>query len=444
MKLHEPFLFRGRHAVTKLDLLDAEDPGRVLAQHVGHFALHQTNTNGEHLLARDMLGVHKLFFAVTRDGRVDASNYLFDVLRAGHALENVFSVPSGHYVRIQPRQRRYSLVRWGRLEFDTHAEDPGPAPQLDRLAKNIRAALDRTFEMIAPRIAGRPVYVALSGGLDSSSIAALAREHFDAVTAVTFAVCDQGETSKSTDLMYARRVAADLGLPMVEVLVEPRELLELIDDVLVYGQDWRDFNVHCGLVNAAIGRALAALHPAGPRPVVLTGDTMNELVADYSPVELQGREYYGLPVIDRGRIRRFLVRGLDSGDREVGIFARFGVQTLQPYAICAREFAALPHELACAVGSKAVSMRAVMEDAVPDYVYERPKVRAQVASDGAPGGTLAMLIERGIDQAHLQRRFSKLLSIDPVAMRNLLRAGFYRFSTVFPERVNGRPRPQSN
>ena len=119
-------------------------------------------------------------------------------------------------------------------------------------------------------------------------------------------------------------MASHLGIEHIEVLADPDEVLALLDDVLVYGQDYRDFNVHCGLVNATIGKAIQAMHPEGPRPVVLSGDVMNELLADYTPVQFQGLEYFGLPLLDRGRIRRFLVGGLDSGDREVGILARFG------------------------------------------------------------------------------------------------------------------------
>jgi len=170
----------------------------------------------------------------------------------------------------------------------------------------------------------------------------------------------------------------------------------------------------------------------GPRPVVLSGDAMNELLADYAPVRFQGREYFGLPMLERGRIRRFLVGGLDSGDREVGIFARHGVETVQPYALCAREYAALPSDLACEAGSKSRLVRAVMGERIPEYVLARPKVRAQVAVEGEPGGTLALLVNRGIDQEHLKDRFARLLGLEPQALRTLTRAGYYRFSTRFP------------
>jgi len=431
MKLFEPLLFREGHPVPRPDFSGANDPRSVLAAHVGHFALHERTSDGSHLLARDLLGVHKLFFTIAGDG-VESSNYLVDLLRAGHPIENVFSVPGGHYVRVNPDEQRYDFVRWGQVRFGPESGGPGQRRTLAQLAAPIRAALEHTFRMLAGRFAGRPVYVTLSGGLDSTTIAALASKSFPDLRAVTFALRDPREAGPGADLFFARRVASDLGIAHIEVLAHRDEVLALLDETLVYGQDYRDFNVQCGLVNAAIGKAIDALHPSGPRPVVLSGDAMNELLADYAPVQFRGREYFGLPMLDRGRIRRFLVGGLDSGDREVGIFARFGVETVQPYALCAREYAALPSDLFSEAGSKSRLVRAVMDQRIPEYVLARPKVRAQVAVEGEPGGTLALLVNRGIDQEHLKKRFARLLGIGPQALGQLTRAGYYRFSTNYP------------
>jgi asparagine synthetase B (glutamine-hydrolysing) len=432
MNLFEPVLFRDGHPVSPPALLDARDPARVIAAHAGHFALHERGGDGSHLLARDLLGVHKLFFALDGES-LASSNYLVDLLRAGHSFEHVFSVPAGHYVRVHPGARRYELARWGELRFGTESDALATEPTIARYAAPIRTALERTFRMLAERFAGRPIYVTLSGGLDSTTIATLARKVFPDLCAVTFALRNPRESGPGADLYFARRVASDLGLAHVEVLAEPDEIIELLDEVLVYGQDYRDFNVHCGLVNAALAKAIGARHAVGLRPVVLSGDTMNELLADYTPVQFQGREYFGLPRLAQGQLRRFLVGGLDSGDREVGIFARRGVETVQPFALCAHEFAALPASLTCGSSSKSRLVQAVLGETIAEYVLARPKVRAQVAVEGEPGGTFALLLSRGIDQEHLKARFARLLEIGPHAVSDLTRAGYYRFSTSFPE-----------
>ncbi len=391
----------------------------------GQFALHTRDDRAD-VLVRDRLGVNKLFFTVTAAGDVESSNYLADLLWRGHQLRDIWSVPAGHMVRIAPRTGEYKLVPHTVLAYDAPREAP-----LDALVDGIRRALTFTFERLAAALRGRRIFVNLSGGLDSTVVALLAREHFDAITAVTFAMDDE---QSGSDLSFARLVAEHARIPLEVVRASPDDVVALLDTVLVYGQDWRDFNVHCGLVNAAIGRGLRARlgEDAGlQRPVLLTGDTMNELVADYSPVVYRNIEYYTLPKVPMDRLRRVLVAGLDAGDREVGIFNAFGFDVIQPYALAADALIAVPGAVLAAPRAKQELVRAVMGDRVPAAVYDRPKVRAQVGSTEG-GGTLAVLADRGIDAIRLQQRFAELFGIDVRELQSLIRGGLYRFTPVAP------------
>jgi asparagine synthetase B (glutamine-hydrolysing) len=396
----------------------------------GHFALHLQEAD-EHVLVRDPLGVNKLFFAITPGGDVDTANFFIDLRRLGHAPRRIWSVPSGHLIRLAPARRTLKLERYATFPFaDEEALAPG---DLERHAAGIRARLEQTFRALSPRLAGRPLYVTMSGGLDSTTVAALTRELVGEFVGLTFKV--EGPERAADDLHFARRVAEALGVRLEVVTVPAAALLDLVDPVLVYGQDFRDFNVHCGLVNAALAAALGKRHPpgAGPRPVVLTGDTMNELMADYTPVEYGARQYYGLPQLPVGKMRRFLVNGLDAGDREVGIFAHHGVDTIQPYALCPEVYCALPGPLLAEPGAKQRLGRLVMGDRVPSFIYDRPKVRAQSASADQAGGTLAALVDQGIDAAALERRFCALTGMEPRDLRGWIRAGYYRFPAAYPQ-----------
>jgi asparagine synthetase B (glutamine-hydrolysing) len=390
----------------------------------GQFALHERDDAGGHVLARDRLGVNKLFFALTASGEVDSSNFLFDLLQRGHRLGDVWSVPSGHALALSPSRGEYRLHRHATLDF---AESDEQA-----LVAGIRAALATTFERLATLLAGRRLFVTLSGGLDSTTVAMLAREHLGEFTAVTFAM--EGGGGESDDLRHARLAARGAGVPLEVVTATPDELAELLDLVLLHGQDWRDFNVHCGLVNAAIGRRLRErLGPDGgsPAPVLLTGDSMNELMADYRPVVYKGVEYYGLPRLAGAQLRRFLVSGLDAGDREVGIFNAFGLDTVQPYALAAEAYAAVPGERLEDPRAKQELVRLVMGARIPEAIYARPKLRAQVGSHDV-GGTLAAIADRGIDAAALRRRFADLLGVEERELGALIRGGRYRFSLQAP------------
>ena len=392
----------------------------------GHFALHERGPGGVHRLARDPLGVNKLFWALTPDGVVSA-NYWIDLVRAGHAAADVWSVPSGHVMEIDPAAQRLALHRYALLDFAA----AGDAEPSEEALARVRAALDRAFGLLRPIAAGRPLYVTLFGGLDSTVVAVLAREHLGAFTGVTFAVAP----GDSEDARHAHIVADALGVPIERVVASRDEVLGELDDVLLYGQDWRDFNVHCGLVNAALARAIARRHPAGssPRPLVLTGDGMNELLADYTPVEHAGRTFYRLPRMAPGRLRPHLVAGLDAGDREVGLFARHGIDVIQPYALCAAAYAALPDAFIATPGAKQRFVRALMGGRVPAAIYARPKVRAQVGGATCVGGTLAVLADAGIDAEHLAQRFAARIGLDPALLGSRIRAGRYRYPTEFPK-----------
>jgi asparagine synthetase B (glutamine-hydrolysing) len=421
------FVWTGGRPSGDLDLGDPAGRSATLCAACGQFGLRQV-ADGIQLLARDALGVNKLFFALAPDGTVHTSSYWIELLRAGFPPDAIWSVPSGHWMAIDRERRRLVLERYAALEFGDDA--PAGEEHLERHARRCLDRLREVFGLIAGVLEGRRPYVTLSGGLDSTTVAVLAREVLGGFTAVTFSV-DAPGTAPSDDFRVAERVARDLGAPFEPVLVSAEEVVGLVDAALLYGQDWREFNVHCALVNAAVARHVARRHPHAP-PLLLTGDVMNELMVDYAPESYAGREYYRLPELSVARLRRILVAGLDAGDREIGVFHHFGVEALQPYAMCAAVYAALPAAWLERPAAKAAFVRRMLGDRIPEYVYRRPKVRAQVGSAERPGGTLAVLADRGIDGPALARRFGELFAIDPTRLTRFLRAGFYRFPTRYP------------
>src|SRR5919197_142213 len=100
-------------------------------------------------------------------------------------------------------------------------------------------------------------------------------------------------------------------------------------------------------------------------------------MVDYTAVRYHGHDFYRLPRLSPARLRRFLVAGLDAGDREVGVLRYFGVDVIQPFAMCAAAYAALPARFLESPHAKQRLVREIMGDKVPGYVYSRPKTRAQ-------------------------------------------------------------------
>ena len=287
-------------------------------------------------------------------------------------------------------------------------------------------SIARYLSAVAAQLRPKDVYVCLSGGLDSSGIAAMARDIFPATVAVSFDMKRVGQ-APSDDRVAAARVARDLGIPLLEVSVTDDELLDHLDTVLVEGVDWRDFNVHAALVNAALAVGIAGVG-ATDSSLVLTGDLANEFLVDYHAESYRGRTYYRLPRLRPRALRTSLVRGLDTCNREIGIFAAYGLRVVQPYAAAVDDYLELPEAFLESESCKNSLDRIVFGSLVPEYVYARKKVRAQVGSEEV-GGVLATCLDRGIDQEWLRRRFAALHRVeDDAVLDRFLRAGRYRSS----------------
>jgi hypothetical protein len=94
--------------------------------------------------------------------------------------------------------------------------------------------------------------------------------------------------------------------------------------------------------------------------------------------------------------------------------------------LAASAYAALPDAFVEDRAAKQRLAERLVGTRLPRFVFERPKVRAQCAREGRPGGTLALSHAQGIDQSWLLTRFSELLAVEPTWARELIRGGVYR------------------
>jgi asparagine synthetase B (glutamine-hydrolysing) len=381
--------------------------GEVLAGSAGgpvfgqYALLHQDQDH--YYLIRDRLGLNKLFYHLDPDSKtLTVGHYLFEVARATGDYNGVRSVPAGHYLVVDRETLARRLVSYwdlSRVETAADFDLEGFQHRVDALLTRLFVALDRRAGPDAR------FYVCLSGGLDSTVIAAYAGRYLRNVTAVSFSY-----ERLSDDFRAAERIAGGLGLPFLPVVARRRFEEGLLDDVLRFGQDWRDFNVHCAWVNAHIAGHLRESGPVGGA-MVLTGDLMNELVADYTPVEFGGAVYYPQPRIPREKLRRFLVYGLDSSDRETGIFHHHGLTVVQPYSLVAEEYLSVPPEILAMERWKERLNGALLSRLdrreIGDLVL-KSKLRAQVGS--SDGGTLGLFHEAGITQQKLEERWQALFA----------------------------------
>jgi hypothetical protein len=369
-------------------------------------------------VTRDPLGLNKLFWTA-REGELLVSARPWRLVAAGVSFDAIQAVPTGAVV--DPAAGTVDTI-----EAPVRRPRSGDAERaVEEIARELKATLDAYCRALHAAHPDATVYVCLSGGLDSTGVLMLALEHFRDVVPVSFDIA-RGDGPPSADRLTAEMLADRIGKPLVRVTPTPDELLEGLDEVLREGVDWRDFNVHAALVNHALGREIAAARGTG-KCLVLTGDLPNEYLVDYHAEQLGGRTYYALPRLSPPALQTALVRGLDTSHREVGPFQAWSLPAVQVYAPAVDHYLALPDGFLAEGGRKDRLSRLMFGERIPEYVYTRPKTRAQVGDVDVGRGVLGLCLARGIDQAALRRRFAELHRVsDPASLDRFIRAGRYR------------------
>ena len=405
--------------------LSPEISGEIAARLTGQFALCLQCSPHSLVLLRDRLGINKLFYALSQERDIWVSNYLADLIESGIPLDAISSVPAGGRVHRDCEKEVLSLEQLPQLQRGQPFSNDAQA------AQEIRSRLELWFARLARQFRDRPICLCLSGGLDSGLIASLTVKYFTEVVAYTYSYCGNG-VPVSEDARSARRLADLLKIPLRNVTASADDINRVITPALIHGQDWREFNVHCAIVNELLAEAIASDFQ-GRSPLILTGDLMNEFMADYSSVTYEGKEYYSLPELDVQRLRLVLIRGLDAGDREIGVFNHHGLRVVQPYNFVLDQYLRLSDDVFCGPAAKQNLVNALAGDLLPSFIFQRKKVRAQIGDSDNVKGILPVLIDGGIDAAWLRSTFARLMKADDAkTVDNLIRMGIYRYYSRFP------------
>jgi asparagine synthase (glutamine-hydrolysing) len=257
-----------------LHLLAARGP-EAIGELRGMFAFIAAGKDGRYVAARDPVGIKPLYWS-RRDGQVRFASELGAFDREWQAGAESF--PPGHYwtpdeglVRFAfavPRERQ-------KLERFEGPSEPG-APIPDEILALVR---DRLIQTVERQMMGDvPVGVFLSGGLDSSLVAAIAarwyRERGERLK--TFAV----GLEDSPDLLAARAVAEHLDTEHHESIYTAEDALDALPDVVRVIESFDPSLVRSAVPNYILAR-LTAQHVK----VVLTGEGADEIFAGYEYLE---------------------------------------------------------------------------------------------------------------------------------------------------------------
>jgi asparagine synthase (glutamine-hydrolysing) len=197
------------------------------------------------ILARDRLGIKPLYISRTTGGLVFASE-IKAILQSGliePELDNV-AMADQFVLRMMTGHRTYikgiSLFPEGNFQtFNTTdaSSVDGPQPYymrtIERPERSFKAAVDLVVHRLDAVVtthmsADTEIGVTLSGGLDSTLLAALARRHTSGPLK-TFAVADIAE---NPDLIEARKIAQCLGTDHREQIIDFESYLSAVPDLV--------------------------------------------------------------------------------------------------------------------------------------------------------------------------------------------------------------------
>ena len=266
-KLREDHFRTSSDNEVALHLVERDGPD-ALAQLNGMFALVIAGEDGRFLAARDPVGIKPLYW--TRPPRHEG-----EVVFASEM--NAFEPEMRGHIEVFP-PGCYWTPETGVVQFATSVpEDARANPAAESMSRD--DALVATREILIDAVERQmmgdvPVGVFLSGGLDSSLVAAIAQRYLRerGQTLKTFAVGTEG----SPDLIAARVVAEYLGTEHHERIYTAKEATSTLPDVVASIEAFDP-----SLVRSAVPNNMLAKFTAEHVKVVLTGEGADELFAGY-------------------------------------------------------------------------------------------------------------------------------------------------------------------
>lgn len=213
------------------------------------------------IAARDPLGIKPLYVAHLEGGGLAFCSELkaFD----GLGLSDIEAIKPGEMFDSLEGARRWFRIAQG-------AAEPEPEFDLEAVCRELRLTLEDAVRKWM--VADVEVGSFLSGGLDSSIIAAIAAQSVDRPLK-TFSVGLEG----SPDVVAARRVADHIGSEHFQLTFTPQDIVDALPHV-IYHLESSDVDLVRSAIPTHFATTLARRHVKA----VLTGEGADELFAGYS------------------------------------------------------------------------------------------------------------------------------------------------------------------
>jgi asparagine synthase (glutamine-hydrolysing) len=259
------------------------------------FVLYDNRLNNECInniyIARDPLGVRPLYKLYNVNNNYNLFN-LYGFASELKCLEYFYNLNNHHYRIEQFEPGTYSIFQhgskvksqWEPIVTNKLYYIPGfsyavatydDASVKEQFFKYMSIALN-TSVIKRCNTTERPVACLLSGGLDSSLIAALVSNYFSSmkIQIETYSIGLQG----SEDIKYAKIVSDYIGSKHTEIIVTEQEMFDAIPEVIKAIESYDTTTVRASIGNYLIGKYISQNSEA---KVIFNGDGSDELFGGY-------------------------------------------------------------------------------------------------------------------------------------------------------------------
>jgi asparagine synthase (glutamine-hydrolysing) len=333
----------------------------------GHFALAQGN---DLMLKRDPVGVAPLYYGRAIEGPLCFASEVKGLLEVTH---DVHELPPGNTFDGQHMKAYFRLGKLPILE-DT------PEKVALKLRRRLEAAVEK-------RVGTGNVGAWLSGGLDSSSLAALASHSFHPFH--TFTAGMPG----SPDVAYAQIVADFIRSEHHVRTVQLEDLLAALPDVIYHLESFDAWLVRSSIMNYLVAQLASDYVPA-----VFSGEGGDELFAGYEYLKSLDPVNLSNELIDiTARLHNTALQRVDRCASAHGTVAH--VVFLDPEVL---DYALrIPIQYKLHNGVEKWILRQAMDGALPVSVLNRPK--AKFWQGAGVEDVLALYAEQKISDADFAR-----------------------------------------
>uniref|UniRef100_A0A0N4Z0G6 Asparagine synthetase [glutamine-hydrolyzing] n=1 Tax=Parastrongyloides trichosuri TaxID=131310 RepID=A0A0N4Z0G6_PARTI len=236
----------------------------------GVFAFAMTDENNFYV-GRDALGVRPLFYGYTYDGDMIFGS---EVKCIEKLVEKVEYFPPGCCATIPLHKDNISNKYVMELQqFFNVPSIPHKSFDMTEAQTLVREVLVQSVEK---RLMGNKKFgFMLSGGLDSSLIAAIASKYLTHEKPIAFSVGFED----SPDLENARKVAEYLDIPHEILVITPEDCIQIIPEVVYALETYDPLIIRCGIAHYLLCKYISANSDVR---VLLSGEGADELFGSYA------------------------------------------------------------------------------------------------------------------------------------------------------------------